>query len=166
MPPLGFFVYRFIGYGTQGAYRATVDADSRRRNSCASRLVHEGHELVRGSRHRATDANSTNVRANTNPGHRYSLGHVAVDGRAPTAEFHNALGRTVLGCKIPLFVVAGWIATLMHGLAKKPSGTQLVIEGNHGRESSDLIKEIEEGFHEIVRLNGTTWNVHHRQASA
>src|SRR5580700_3104599 len=56
MPPLRFLVYGSVGDGTQSSYCSSVDFNRCRRNACARRLVHERHELVRKTRHRATDA--------------------------------------------------------------------------------------------------------------
>ena len=52
----------------------------------------------------------------------------------------------------------------MNRFAEKPGGPQLFIEGNHRRQSGDLVKQVEDGFHEVIGLHRAAGNVHDRQA--
>src|SRR5580658_5083587 len=62
-PPLRFLVRRLGGEGAEAADDGAVHAASGRRHGRARRLVHERHELVRESGHRAGDADAADVRA-------------------------------------------------------------------------------------------------------
>src|SRR3954467_4534750 len=118
--PLGFLVHGSGGHGPQSPDRGAV-----RRHRCggelpAGRLVHEGHELVREARHRAADADATDVRAASDAVDPAPLGHVALHDRSPAAQLDDALGRAVLGREIALLVVAGAVAALVHGATEQP----------------------------------------------
>src|ERR1700734_1113998 len=89
-----------------------------RRNLPAGRLIHEGHELVREARHRATDANSADVWATADSAHPAAFGDVALDDGAPTSELDQTGRRVVLGCKLSLLVVSGAVASFVHGVAE------------------------------------------------
>src|SRR5262249_20463739 len=84
--------------------------------------------------------------------------------RTPTTEFDDALGRSVLFREIALLVVAGAIASLMHGLAEQPYRAELVVEGNHRSKPGHLVEQVEKRLHEIVRLYRTARNVYNRPA--
>src|SRR3954454_12154529 len=100
--------------------RAVQPSGGNRRDACAGGLVHERHELVGEARHRAGDANAADVRTAADAVHPAALGDVAVDHRAPAADFNQALRRTILVGEVGLLVVAGAVATLMDGLAEQP----------------------------------------------
>src|SRR5215471_19332459 len=61
--PLRFLVRRLGGETAQAAYDRAVHAAGGRRDPRPRRLVHEGHELVRESGHRAGNADAADVRA-------------------------------------------------------------------------------------------------------
>src|SRR4029077_850116 len=86
----------------------------------AGRFVHERHELVREAGHRAGDADTAHVGAAADPVDPASLGHVALDHRAPAAQLDQALGRPVVGREVALLVVPGPVAALVHGRAEQP----------------------------------------------
>src|SRR6201999_358238 len=86
------------------------------------RLVHERHELVRETRHCASDADATDIRATADAVDPSALWYVALHDRTPTAQFDNAFRRPVLGGEITLFVVAGPVAAFVHGGAEQPLG--------------------------------------------
>src|ERR1700728_1009231 len=54
--PFRFLVGGVLGEPAEGTNHAAVEADRRRRQPCAGRLVHEWHELVGEPRHCAADA--------------------------------------------------------------------------------------------------------------
>src|SRR5215469_9114778 len=108
--PLGLLVGRLGGEVAQGADHGPVHAAGRGGDPRTRRLVHERHELVRESRHRAGDADAAHVRAAADPVDPAALGHVALDHRAPAAQLDQALGRAVLGREVTLLVVAGPVA--------------------------------------------------------
>src|ERR1700722_3519502 len=118
MAPLRFFIHGVIRKVAQGADRFAVDSDRCGGNSGARRLIHEGHELVRKSRHGATDANSTDVRAPAYSRHPAALWHVAIHNRTPTTQFHDAFERAILRREIALLVVARPVTPFVHGLAE------------------------------------------------
>src|ERR1700722_20331635 len=118
MPPLWLFIHGVIRKVAKRANRFAVKTDRRGRHSGAGRLIHERHKLVRKSRHSATDANPTHVRATANSRHPAPLGYIAIHNRPPTAQFHDAFERTVLCREIALLVVAGPVAAFVHGLAE------------------------------------------------
>src|SRR5271167_625207 len=98
---------------------------------CPRRFIHERHELVGEPRHRTPNADAADVGATANSGHPSALGNVAVHHRSPASEFHNALGGAVDLREIALLVVAGPVATVMHGTAEQPGRTQLIVQWNH-----------------------------------
>src|SRR6476620_1944131 len=90
MPPLWFFVHRATCDLAKVADDRAVQTRCRRGNLTARGVVHERHELVREAWHRASDADTADVRAATDAVDPSSLGNVALDDRAPTALFFNA----------------------------------------------------------------------------
>src|ERR1700733_5910590 len=74
----------------QATNHASVQTRCRARKLAARWLIHEGHELVGESRHRAPDADAADVRATTDSIDPPALGHVALHDRAPTAKLDNA----------------------------------------------------------------------------
>src|SRR5690242_14817720 len=87
MPPLGFFVERFVCDGSQRPNEFSIRTNQHTGERSPRRLIHEWHELVRESRHRATNANSSDVRASSDPVHPTSFGHVAIHHRPPATDF-------------------------------------------------------------------------------
>src|SRR6202521_414559 len=65
--PLGFLVQRVRGDLPQPPDHPAIDAAGHGADSRAGWLVHEGHELVRETRHGAADADAADVRASTDP---------------------------------------------------------------------------------------------------
>src|SRR3984957_1190536 len=114
--PLRLFVYGGIGHGTQCPDRAAIYANRSGGNTRAGRLVHEGHELVRETRHGATNTDSADVGAAADSSHPSSFRHVAIHHGTPAPEFHDAFRGAVLLGKISLLVVTGAVATVMYGL--------------------------------------------------
>src|SRR5262249_21950385 len=106
MPPLWFFVHRATCDVAKVADDRAVQTRRRRRHLAARGFVHERHELIREAGHRASDADTADIRAAPDAVDPAPLGDVALDDRAPTAQFHNAFRRTVLGGEVALFVVA------------------------------------------------------------
>src|SRR5882757_6112275 len=90
MPPLWFFVHRATCDMPKIADDRAVQTRRRRGNLATRGFVHERHELVRETGHRASDADAADVRAATDAVDPAPLGDVALDDRTPTAEFHNA----------------------------------------------------------------------------
>ncbi len=159
MTPLRLFVDGGVGDAAQGANQLAVLANSKRRNARAGRLVHKGHELVRESRHGAANTDPADIRASADAAHPATLGDVAVHHRTPAAELHKALGRSVLQREVALLVVAGAIATLMHGLAEQPGWPQLSSSGIIGRQACDLVEQVQHGLHEVVGLHRTSRHI-------
>jgi hypothetical protein len=50
-----------------------------------------------------------------------------------------------------LLVVSGPIATFVYGLTEKPGRPELIVQWDHGSKTGDLIKQIEQSLHEVVR---------------
>src|SRR5580658_2420398 len=122
MPPLWLFVDGAIGKGPQRADRSPIDRDGIGRELGSRRFIHERHELVWETRHRAADADSADVGTSADACHPASLGDIAVHDRAPAADLHETLGRAVFGSEIALLVVPGAVAPFVHGGAKQPLG--------------------------------------------
>src|SRR5487761_421907 len=118
LAPLRLFAGRLGGEAPQGADDRSVHAACRGRDPRTRRLVHERHELVRESRHRAGDADAAHVRAAADAVDPAPLGHVALDPRPPAAQLDQALGRAVLGGEVALLVVAGPVTALVDGGAE------------------------------------------------
>src|ERR1700687_5534277 len=95
MPPLRFLIHSGIGERTQSSDGLAVNADAGSGDFRSRRLIHERHELVRKTRHRATDTDASDIRASANTCHPAALWHVAIDNRSPATQFHDALCRTV-----------------------------------------------------------------------
>src|SRR5580700_10860724 len=98
--PLRFLVRRLGGETAEAADNRAVHAAGGRRHPRPGRLVHERHELVREPRHRARDADATDVRAAAHAVDPAPLGHVALDHRTPAAQLDQALGRAVLAGEV------------------------------------------------------------------
>src|SRR5882757_1077882 len=90
-PPGRFLVQRVHRELAQRADHCAIGHRGCGGDLAAGGLVHEGHELVREARHRAADADTTHVRTAADAVDPAALRHVAVDHRAPAAEFHDAL---------------------------------------------------------------------------
>src|ERR1700728_942429 len=95
MPPLGFFVHRVLSDRTQRPDGAPVDANRAAGDVRPRRLIHERHEFIRESWHRARDADAAYGRASANSRHPSALRNVAVHHRPPASKFHNALRGTI-----------------------------------------------------------------------
>src|SRR6516162_1030135 len=89
--PLRLLVHRLGGEAPEAADDRAVHAAGGRRYGRARGLVHERHELVREAGHRAGDADAAHVRAAAHAVDPASLGHVALDHRAPAAQLDQAL---------------------------------------------------------------------------
>src|ERR1700722_12927945 len=113
--PLGLLVRRLGGEGPQSADDRAVHAAGGGGHPRAGRLVHERHELIGESRHRARDADPADVRAAADAVDPAPLRHVALDHGTPAAQLAQALGRVVGAGELALLVVAGPVAALVHG---------------------------------------------------
>src|SRR5215471_16622999 len=133
MAPLRFFVDGVVGNFTKSGDHCAVRADSSGGELSSRRLVHERHEFVRKTRHRARDADAADIRASADAAHPSAFGHVAIDNRSPAADLHQAFRFAVLVREAALLVVAPAIAAFMYSLSKKPGGPQFVVERNHWR---------------------------------
>src|SRR5262249_30645717 len=122
-------------------------------------------EFIWEAGHRAADADAANVRAATDAGHPATFRDVAVDDWTPAAQLHDALGGAVVLGKVALLVVAGAIATLVNGLSEEPRWAQLVIERDHWCAAGNLIQQVKQGLHKVVRLHWAAGHVHDRKAS-
>src|ERR1700733_12078766 len=118
MPPLGFLVKCVFGDRPQPAHHPSISARHVAGYARARRLIHERHELVGKSGHRATDANSPHIGAAADSRHPATFGHVALHDWSPTAQFHDALRGSILGREVALLVVAGAVATFVYGSAE------------------------------------------------
>src|SRR5450432_1383063 len=105
MPPFRFLVDGSVSDRAQLAQDTAPCANHLGGKRGAGRRVHEGHELIRESRHGAADADTTNVRATADAGHPASLGHVTVNHRSPAAYLNQTLRRAVFMREVTLFIV-------------------------------------------------------------
>src|ERR1700726_4636773 len=135
MTPLRFFINSGVRNRTQFAQHAAPQTNDLGGERGTRRRVHERHELVREPRHRAADANPTDIRATANAGHPAAFRHVAVHNRSPASDFHQAFRRTVFAREIALLIVTGAVTTFMHCLSKKPSGAKLFVEWMEGSKA-------------------------------
>src|SRR5580693_278760 len=110
MTPLRFFVHCGVSKRTQSSDGLAVDTDRGGGDFRSRWFIHERHELVRETRHRAADADTSDVRASPDASHPAALWHVAIDNWSPAAQFHDALWRAVHFRKITLLVIACAIA--------------------------------------------------------
>src|SRR5580693_8982932 len=118
MPPFRLFVHRVVGKRTQSPDGLAVNGDAGGGDFRSRRLIHERHELVREARHRAANADASDVRASANACHPTALRHVAIDNRSPAAQFHDALRRTVDFRKIALLVITSAVTSVMDGASE------------------------------------------------
>src|SRR5690348_3782900 len=78
-PPLRLLVHCFLGHLAQPTYSPAVDHAASRRELRPWWLVHERHELVGEPRHRAADADATDVGTAADAVDPAPLGDVALD---------------------------------------------------------------------------------------
>ncbi len=142
VPPLRFFVDSGVGDTAQLSNRGSVQSDRTRRDLRARRFVHERHELVWKSRHRAPDADAAHVWTTTNAGHPTAFRHVAVHHRTPAAELHETFWRAILACEFTFFVITAAVAAFVHSLAEQPRRPSFLVEWNHRRESGGDVKQV------------------------
>src|SRR5262245_16396894 len=102
--PVRFLVHGRLCERSQRPNRPAVDGDGGRGELGAGRLVHEGHELVGEARHRAADADASDVGTAADAVHPAALADVALHHGAPAAELHDALGRAVRVREVGLLV--------------------------------------------------------------
>src|SRR5947199_10827685 len=48
----------------------------------------------------------------------------------------------------------------MYGFAEEPGGSPAIVQRDHSGHASCLVEEIEDGFHEVVRLYRASGNIH------
>src|SRR4029077_17198212 len=164
MTPLWFFVDGAICDRAQSPKNASPHTHDDGRKCRSRRRIHERHEFVGETGHGAADANSADVRTTADAVHPTALGHIAINNGAPTANFHQALGRAIFLREIGLLIITGPIASLVHGFTKQPGGPQLIVERNDRRKSGDLVEKIQQRLHHVVWLHGTTRDIYTRQA--
>src|ERR1700691_5508707 len=123
------------------------------RKQGTGRLVHERHELVRKARHGASDTNPADVWTPADSTHPAALADVTLHDGSPATEFHDAGGRTILFGELRLLIISAAIASFVYGCAKQPSGTQRIVERNHGSASGGHVQQVQKNFHKIVRLH-------------
>src|SRR5271156_2178789 len=158
LPPDGLFIERCLSKAAQGVNSPPIGLDGSGRQQGARGLIHEGHKLVGKSRHCTSDADTSNIGATAEARHPTTLTHIALHDRSPASKFYDAQGRPILFCKLRLLIIAAAITTFMHGSSEEPGRTQGVIEWDHGRAPGGHVEQIEERFHEIVRLHRTSGN--------
>jgi len=120
MPPFRVLIDGGIGERAQGSDNLAVSANADAGDLCFRRLVHERHKLVRETRHRAADADASDVWASPDASHPAALRHVAIDYRAPAAQFHDALRGTVDFSKIRLFLVTSAVSSIVDRRTEEP----------------------------------------------
>src|SRR5580658_6935835 len=125
----------------------------------SGRLVHEGHELVRETRHRAADTDAADVRATADAGHPSALRNVAVDNRPPATELDQASRRVVVAREITLLIRRSTVAAVVDGVAEQPLRTQLIVERGDRREPGNHVEQVQQRLHEVVGLYRTTGHV-------
>jgi hypothetical protein len=81
-------------------------------------LIHERHEFIRESRHRATDADAAYVWTSADAAHPAALSDVAVHYGTPAADLYQAFRGAVFVREIALLVITGAIATFVNRFAK------------------------------------------------
>src|SRR5579863_1138732 len=119
MAPFGFLVdggYREVAQGFDDCAGRSAD---RGRNLTAWRFVHERHEFVRETWHRAADTNAADVRTTADSAHPAALGNVTLYDRSPAAQLHEAGRGIVLAGELTLLVIAGAIASFVHGVSEQ-----------------------------------------------
>ena len=151
--PARLLVHRAHGEPAQRQDRPAVGHDRRRGEQGSGRLVHEGLELVRKSRHGAPDADAADIGAPADSSHPAALADVALHDRPPASQLDDAEGRAVRVTELTLFVVTTAIAALVHGPLEQPARPEHVIEGDRRGAPDILMEEIEQGLGEIVGLH-------------
>src|SRR3954451_2269908 len=126
--PLRFLVDGLRGDAPQLPDEVAVGAAGQCRDGAARRLVHERHELVRETRHRAADADAADVRAAADAVDPSALRHVALDDGTPAAQLDDALRRAVLRREVALLVVARAVAAFVDGGPEQPGRAQRLVE--------------------------------------
>src|ERR1700730_1427972 len=133
----------------------------RRRSAPGARgLVHERHEFIRNPRHRAADANPSDIRATAYPCHPTPFPHIALHNRPPASQLYDALNRAIFCRKFGLLVIAAPVASFMNCLTKQPCGPKSFIEWDHRGLPGSHVKQIEKRLHEVVWLNRTSRNAY------
>src|SRR3984893_2450980 len=123
--------------------RAAVRHHRARREQRTWWLVHERHELVWETRHRATDANTSNVWAAADSSHPSALSDIALHHRTPAAQLHNAGRRSIFFRELGLLVIAPAIASFVHRCSKEPCRTQGIVQRNHRGSLRRHVEQIE-----------------------
>src|SRR5581483_352682 len=153
LAPARFLVLRLGRDAPQGPDDPAVEAAGGGGDLGAGRLVHEGHELVGEARHGAADADAADVGAPTDAVDPAPLRDVALDHRPPAAQFHQALGRAVLGGELALLVVAGPVAALVDGGAEEPLRPQGLVERDHRGGPGRLVEQVEDRLRQVVGVD-------------
>src|SRR5262245_37489552 len=128
MPPLRFLINCLFRDASQTSDHLSIDSADPGGHPAPRRFIHEGHKLIRESRHCAADANSPNVRAAADAADPAALRHVAFDYRSPAADLDQAFWRAVFSREIALLVISCSVTTFMHRLTEEPSWAQLLIQ--------------------------------------
>src|ERR1700761_174413 len=162
--PLRLLVHRLGGEAPEAAYDRAVHAAGGRGDRGARGLVHEWHELVRETGHRAGDADAAHVGAAADAVDPAPLGDVALDHRTPAAQLDQAAGRAVLGGEVTFLVVPGPVAALVHGLLEQPLGPQRLVQRDHRRLAGHLVEQVQQGLGQVVRVDRAAGHADDRQA--
>src|SRR5215475_13254388 len=95
MSPLRLFIYASVCNRAQRTNEFPIRTDQHTRERRPRRLIHERHELIRESWHRAANANSSHIRAPADAIHPAAFRHIAIHHRTPATDFDKAFGRTI-----------------------------------------------------------------------
>jgi hypothetical protein len=163
MVAVGLVVHRSHGEPPKCPDRLAVRGDRRRRKHRAGRRLRERQELVGEARHGAADANAADVRAPAYAGHPAALADIALHHWTPAAELHDATRCAWLRGEFRLLIITAPVATLVHGLAEQPGGAEFLIQRDCRGSARRMVEEIEQHFHEVVRLHRAARHADNRQ---
>src|ERR1700722_3913118 len=130
--PTRFFIERSLSKPAQSVNCFSVCGHGGGGKQGAGWLVHEGHELIRETRHSAANTDPTNIRTAADSCHPTTFPNVALDNRAPAPQFYDALNIPVFFRKLSLLVVAGPVTTFVKRLTEKPRRAKCFVERDHG----------------------------------
>src|SRR6185437_12605479 len=121
-PPRWNLIQRSKRKPAQGANHSPVRSYSMRREHRPRRLVHEGHEFVRKSRHGAADTDATYTGTAAYAIHPSPFADITLHYWPPAPQLDNARRRSVLLGKISLLVIPPTIAAFMRVWGKSHVG--------------------------------------------
>src|SRR5260370_34189939 len=150
--------------GSQHSDGSSVNLDCGGRELSAGRQVEDRHDLVVEAGHGTAYTDAADVGAAADAIHPAAFADVALHDGTPATEFDDAAPFAVLIGEVSLLIVARAVAAFVHRLTEKPTGAQFVVERNHWGLAGKLVQQIQEDFHEIIRLHRAAWHAHDRQA--